>query len=105
MTLSSHYITHHRKSQYMRYLFAGLLALVSVIFAPISASAASTQSFYFEDFTVDYYLSRDADGTSRMRVQEQITAIFPDTDQNHGINRVIPFTNKYHHVKHFASCH
>lgn len=93
MTLSSHYITHHRKSQYMRYLFAGFLALVSVIFAPISASAVSTQSFYFEDFTVDYYLSRDADGTSRMRVQEQITAIFPDTDQNHGINRVIPFTN------------
>lgn len=93
MTLSFHYSTHRRKSQYFLCFFASFLAILSVILAPFSASAASTQNFYFEDFTADYYLSRDEDGTSRMRVEEQLTAIFPDTDQNHGITRVIPFTN------------
>ena len=93
MTLSFHYNTHRRKSQYCLRFFVSILTVTSVIFVPSSASATSTQSFYFEDFTADYYLSRDADGTSRMRVEEQLTAIFPDSDQNHGITRIIPFTN------------
>lgn len=93
MTLSFHYSTHCHKSQYFLRFFVGVFAVLSVILAPFSAFAASTQNFYFEDFTADYYLSRDEDGTSRMRVQEQLTAVFPDTDQNHGITRVIPFTN------------
>ena len=53
-----------------------------------------TNYLYFEDFTVDYYLWRDEDGTSRMYVVEEITAVFPNSNQNHGINRVIPFTNQ-----------
>lgn len=93
MTPSFHYSTHRRKSQYCLRFLVSILTVVSVIFVPSSASATSTQSFYFEDFTADYYLSRDADGTSRMRVEEQLTAIFPDSDQNHGITRIIPFTN------------
>lgn len=93
MTLSSHYSTHCCKSQYLLRFLAVFFAILSVILAPFSVSAASTQNFYFENFTADYYLSRDADGVSRMRVEEQITAIFPETDQNHGITRVIPFTN------------
>lgn len=76
-----------------RYLFAGFLTILASILAPFSASAASAQNFYFEDFTADYYLSRDDDGTSRMRVEEKLTAVFPGTNQNHGITRVIPFTN------------
>lgn len=100
MTLSFHYTTHRRKSQYILCFFAIFLSIISVVLAPLSASArssikssSSAQNFYFEDFTADYYLSRDADGTSRMRVKEQLTAVFPDTDQNHGISRIIPFTN------------
>lgn len=77
----------------IRYFFAGFLTIFTSILVPFSASAASAQNFYFEDFTADYYLSRDADGSSRMRVEEQLTAVFPDTTQNHGITRVIPFTN------------
>lgn len=76
-----------------RYLFAGFLTILASILVPFSASAASAQNFYFEDFTADYYLSRDDDGTSRMRVEEKLTAVFPGTNQNHGITRVIPFTN------------
>ncbi len=49
--------------------------------------------FYFEDFTADYYLYKDETGASRMFVVEQLTAVFPNTSQNHGITRVIPFTN------------
>lgn len=95
MTLSSHYSTHYHKSQYLLCFFAGFLAILSVIFAPFStfAASSSTQNFYFEDFTADYYLTRDADGISHMRVKERLTAIFPDTDQNHGLTRIIPFTN------------
>lgn len=57
------------------------------------ATGYEYNNFYFDDFTADYYLTRDEDGTSRMLVVEQLTAIFPETDQNHGINRIIPFTN------------
>ena len=44
---------------------------------------ASTQDFYFEDATFDYYLE-PTDTGSKMRVHEVLTAIFPDTDQDHG---------------------
>ena len=64
--------------------------------APVSA-AKNTNNFYFTDFEADYYLSRAADGTSRLRVVERLTAVFPDTDQNHGITRVIPYTNQDGH--------
>ena len=63
---------------------------------PVSA-AQNANNFYFTDFEADYYLSRAADGTSRLRVVERLTAVFPDTDQNHGITRVIPYTNQDGH--------
>ena len=50
--------------------------------------------FYFDDFTGDYYLSRDEDGVSRLKVIERVTAVFPDYNQNKGICRQIPFTNQ-----------
>lgn len=55
---------------------------------------AGVNDFYFEDFTGDYYLSRAEDGTSRLKVVEKVTAIFPDYNQNKGICRMIPFTNQ-----------
>ncbi len=61
----------------------------------LSASVfASTQDFYIEDFTADYYLTTTEDGTSKLHVKEVITAVFPETDQNHGITRTIPFLNQ-----------
>lgn len=54
---------------------------------------SSTNNFYFKDFTADYFLMREEDGTSRMVVIEELTAVFPSSNQNHGITRVIPFTN------------
>ena len=56
--------------------------------------AANVDNFYFEDFTGDYYLSRDAEGVSHLKVVESLTAVFPDYKQNKGICRMIPFTNQ-----------
>ncbi len=55
--------------------------------------AANVNNFYFKDFTADYYLSRDNDGMSRLRVVEHLLIEFPNYNQNHGFTRIIPFTN------------
>ena len=54
---------------------------------------ASVNDFYFSDFTGDYYLSKDSEGISHLKVVESVTAVFPDYKQNKGICRQIPFTN------------
>lgn len=59
-----------------------------------SAAFADVNNFYFEDFTGDYYLGRAEDGTSRLHVKEVLTAVFPETNQNHGITRAIPIYNQ-----------
>ena len=55
---------------------------------------ADVDDFYFSDFTGDYYLSKDEEGISHLKVKESVTAQFPDYNQNKGICRQIPFTNK-----------
>ena len=55
---------------------------------------ASTQDFSFKSFDADYYLEKDSDGISHLKVTETLVAEFPDYDQNHGIERVIPFINQ-----------
>lgn len=67
-------------------LLATGLALVA---APASAGV---DDFEFESMHVDYTLTRDADGTSRLRAVETLVAVFPDVDQNRGIVRDIPTT-------------
>lgn len=56
--------------------------------------AVNTSDFYFSDFTGDYYLTKDSEDVSHLRVVESATAVFPDYDQNKGICRQISFTNK-----------
>ncbi len=95
--LSSHCSTLYRFCQY----FIAILTVFTSIFlaaTPVSATTysspySSVNNFYFDDFTANYYLYRAEDGTSRMMVVEELTAVFPDTNQNHGFTRVIPFTN------------
>lgn len=55
---------------------------------------ASTDDFYFSDFTGDYYLTRDTEGVSHLKVIEHLTAEFPNYNQNKGICRQIPYTNQ-----------
>lgn len=60
--------------------------------------SADVNSFYFSDFQADYYLSKDSEGRSALRVVEQLTAEFPDFDQNKGIERAIPAVYDGHSV-------
>lgn len=76
----------------LRRLFLG--AVLALIFMPISNTFADVQDFYFEDFTGDYYLSKDEKGISHLKVVESVTAVFPDYKQNKGICRQIAYTNQ-----------
>lgn len=73
-----------------------LLALLTVLisFSAQLPASATANDFYFEDAQFDYYLEKASDGSSKMKVKETLTAVFPDTNQNHGITRVIPYTNQ-----------
>ena len=51
---------------------------------------ADANDFTIESFDAHYYLSKDSEGRAVLRVVEEITAIFPNFDQNHGIERAIP---------------
>lgn len=57
---------------------------------PVPAASASPQDFTFASMTADYYLGRDAGGNATLRTVETFVAVFPDVDQNHGIERAIP---------------
>jgi uncharacterized membrane protein YgcG len=72
-----------------RFIVVAILALAGVLAAPQAASA-DVEDFTFDSLEVDYTLTRAEDGTSRMRVVEEFVAVFPDSDQNRGIRRVIP---------------
>lgn len=82
--------------QRILWLAAAFCLVISALLPVAHAEAAYSpaNNFYFDEFNAIYYLYRAEDGTSRMRVVEELTAIFPNTDQNHGITRVIPFTNQ-----------
>lgn len=76
--------------KYFVTMFVLLITMISTIAAPVYAS---TDDFYFSDFTADYYLTKDADGVSHLKVVENLTAEFPNYKQNKGICRQIPYTN------------
>lgn len=72
-----------------------LITMFAIIATMISVPVyAGVNDFYFSDFTGDYYLTKDADGVSHLRVVESVTAEFPEFKQNKGICRYIPFTNQ-----------
>ena len=73
------------------FLFAGLLLVANLL--TVSPVFADANSFHFSDATFDYYLKKTETG-SEMKVVETLTAEFPNYNQNHGIERVIPFTNQ-----------
>ena len=68
-----------------------MVIMGSLVSLPVSAGV---QDFHFSDFTADYYLSKDEEGISHLKVVEVLVAQFPTTKQNKGICRYIPFTNQ-----------
>lgn len=71
------------------FVFAGL-------YAPTRTSAAGVNDFVIQDYQIEYYLGKDKDGHSTLKTVESITALFPQIDQNHGIERAIPITYDGH---------
>ena len=72
-----------------------ILMLICQVFtfgAPVSATSAN--NFYFSNADFDYTLGQDTEGVSTLKVKETLTAEFPNTNQNHGITRYIPYTNQ-----------
>lgn len=78
----------------MKRFFFGLgttLFLLLAIGAPFAqAYSANTSNFTIRSFDADYFLDKDTEGRATLKTVEKITAIFPDSDQNHGIERAIP---------------
>ncbi|MGP3534390.1 DUF2207 family protein [Microbacterium sp. RD1] len=54
-----------------------------------SAARADVDDFHFASMDADYTLTRADDGTSELRVVETFVAVFPDTDQNRGMRRLL----------------
>ncbi len=59
----------------------------------VDGLTTSVDDFYFESLDSDFYLGRNDAGNSTLRTVETIVAVFPDIDQNRGIQGAIP--NKY----------
>lgn len=83
----------------MKRVFAGIIiALFTVVSALPSPAAATVNDFTFQSFEADYYLDGDSDGRSTLKTVEKLVAEFPQTDQNHGIERAIPKRYNSHPV-------
>lgn len=71
-----------------------LLAIMSVTVllatGTVPAAAAGLNDFTITSYAIDYTLARDSEERSTLTTKETITAEFPATDQNHGIERYIP---------------
>lgn len=74
----------------MKKLFLALIATLTLTLFGTTKTFASANNFYFADTTFDYYLEKLEDGRSKMHIDEVLTAVFPSTNQNHGIERCIP---------------
>jgi len=75
----------------------GVVGLVLAVLAGLlltgftaTPARADVDDFAFESLDVQYQLGRADDGTSTLTVVETFVALFPETDQNHGMRRTIP---------------
>lgn len=70
-----------------RFLLVSLAIVTSVLGLGLPASALNLNNFIIKDYQVDMVLTQDEEGRARLKTMETITAVFPDFDQNHGIER------------------
>lgn len=75
---------------------APLLSLFFFLSTPRGNAQSATQNFTLDNFTADYYLSRNSQKAPLLKVDEILVAQFPDFDQNHGILRAIPLRYQDH---------
>lgn len=80
----------------MRVLLAALFVTMGLLAPAGTVRAADVNNFKIQDYQIDYSLGQDAEGRSTLKTVESINAVFPDFDQNHGIERAIPDTYDGH---------
>ena len=83
------------KTHRLNLVLASALLTFFGLFFTIGSSApalASTDDFSFESMTVNYVLDRSPTGDPILTTQENLVAVFPEEDQNHGIQRAIPLS-------------
>ena len=78
----------------MKYHKLVVLGVVASLFWLMPAMAQGVQDFTISNFEVNYQLQGDTETEGSLRVEETIVAEFPETDQNHGIERSLPQTYK-----------
>lgn len=83
-----------RKARYLYYIILGIICQCIVGVGVGYSVYADINDFNFSSFEADYYLSKDSEGISHLRVVEKLVAEFPMYNQNKGICRYIPFTNQ-----------
>lgn len=74
---------------------AGIVTLFTCAVTP-AATAANVNNFTITNYDIHYTLGRDSENRSTLTTTETITADFPASDQNHGIERYIPNTYDGH---------
>jgi hypothetical protein len=69
---------------------AALTLLIVAFFSNPLAASADVDDFEFESMHADYSLSLGEHNIPQLKVTETLIAVFPETDQNRGIRRLIP---------------
>lgn len=68
-----------------------VVALLSAVFFLVPhAAAQNTNNFRISNYDIQYELARSSEGRSVLKTTETITAVFPQFNQNRGIERAIP---------------
>ena len=78
-----------------------LLLSFSCLFGLIAppAQAANVNNFKIQDYKIDYYLDKNAENRSTLKTVETIQAVFPQSNQNHGIERAVPLSFDDHSTR------
>lgn len=80
----------------MRKLWFVVLCTVAVVSLQSATVNAAVNDFTITNYAIHYDLGRDAAGRSTLETTETITAVFPGTNQNHGLERAFPNTYDGH---------
>lgn len=89
---------HKGMKRYQKIGMSLVLAVLTVLPLARTTQAADVNNFTIQSLSADYYLSRDTERRSTMKVIEKIVAVFPQSNQNHGIERAIPEVYDDHSV-------
>ena len=82
--------------QLVRTVVAVIVLVAGFLLASPHTTLAAANNFYISNYDIQYELSRDSEGRSVLHTTEMITAVFPEDNQNHGLERALPTTYNNH---------